>query len=79
MARAITWGYEPDYAWDHESPFRWQHETLMTIIIHPDRAGKREINASHPGEFKQMDLYHSSKDGYYFENKTAVRKGKVNK
>jgi hypothetical protein len=78
MARAVTWSYDPDYSWDHDTPFRWQHETLMTIIIHPSKTGKKEIKASHPGEFKQMDMFHSSStDEYYFENTTAVRKGKV--
>jgi hypothetical protein len=78
MARAVTWSYDPDYSWDHESPIPRRKETLMTIIVHPSMTGKKEINASHPGEFKQMDLFHnSSSDQYYFETITAKRKGKV--
>jgi hypothetical protein len=80
MARAVTWSYDPDYSWDHESPIPHKKETLMTIIIHPNKTGKKEINTSHPGEFKQMNLfYNETSDEYFFENKTAVRKGRINK
>lgn len=77
MARAVTWSYDPDYAWDHESPIPHKKENLMTIIVHPSGTGRKEIGKSHPGPFKQMNLFRNeTKKQYFYESTTAIRKGK---
>jgi hypothetical protein len=63
MARAVTWSRDDD--------------RNLTIIVHPSGTGKREIKAHHQGEFKQLELFHSEKQGgYFYPTIQAKRKGK---